>query len=305
MRLLTFAACCCVIISCAFSACSGPKETASDGDKNVPTIENKESASTSESEESALTIESGKDAGERLVLSVNGVDFPFRWAPAGTFTMGSPEDEEERDSYETQHEVTLTKGYWILETETTQAMWLCVMGENPSKWQGENKPVDSVGLVEMDAFFAKWSEAANVPEGVVVQLKTEAQWEYAARAGSADVYAGKPIDEVAWYGDEDYGGTHDVATKAPNAWGIYDMVGNLWEWCSDRYDAYATDDEGKGIAVVDPTGATLEECPGDVRVDRGGCWDSKPYECRVANRGFYDHERKSPYVGFRFVVIPQ
>ena len=332
---------CCVVNSYSISRLTSPKneETAPtvEGGETAPTAEGEETVSTVESEEIASTVESekpvaapesektadlgpvaseilnvihfpfesGKAAGERCVAITSGAEFAFRWVPAGTFTMGSPEDEEERDSYETQHEVTLTKGFWILETETTQAMWQGVMGENPSKWQGENKPVDSVGLDEIDVFCAKWREAANAPEGVVVQLTTEAQWEYAARAGSADMYGGKSIDEVAWYGDENGGGTHDVGTKEPNAWGIFDMVGNLWEWCSDRYDAYATDDEGKGVAVVDPTGATLEQCPGDVRVDRGGCWDSKPYECRVANRGFYDHDRKGPYVGFRFVVIPE
>lgn len=246
----------------------------------------------------------GQEAGERAVLSCDGVDYAFRWVPAGSFMMGSPADEEERDSYETLHKVTLTKGYWILETETTQKMWTTVMGSNPSKWQGAQKPVDTVGLDEIDAFCAKLSERSNAPEGVVFQLTTEAQWERAARAGSDAPFGGKALEEIAWFGDEDYGGTHDVATKAPNAWGIYDMCGNLWEWCSDRYDAYATDDAGNGLAVTDPTGATLEACPGDVRVDRGGCWDSKPYECRVANRGFYDHDRKGPYVGFRFVVIP-
>ena len=242
--------------------------------------------------------EPGKEAGERRVVAVDGVEYAFRWAPAATFTIGSPEDEPERDSYETQHSVTLTRGFWILETETTQKRWRGLRGENPSKWQGDLKPVDSVGLEEIAAFCAKFREKTNAPEGAAVQLPTEAQWEYAARAGSAEIYAGLTLDEAAWYGDEDYGGTHDVATKKPNAWGLYDTCGNLWEWCSDRYGEFTKE------AATDPTGATPEECPGNVRVDRGGCWDSKPYECRVANRGFYNHDRKSPYVGFRFVVIP-
>lgn len=250
-------------------------------------------------------FEQGKNAGERAVLTSGGVEFAFRWVPAGDYTIGSPADEEDRDSWETQHKVTLTKGYWILETETTQKMWTAVMGKNPSKWQGEQKPVDTVGLDEIDEFCAKLSKRVKAPEGVAFKLTTEAQWEVAARAGSEEMYGGKELDEIAWYGDTNNGGTHDVATKAPNNWGIYDMCGNLWEWCSDRYDAYAADDNGVGLPVVDPTGATLEQCPGDVRIDRGGCWDSKSYECRIANRGYYDHDRKGPFVGFRFVVIPK
>lgn len=277
MTIITLAAYCCGALFCAINACSAAD---------------------------ASVFECGQAAGEQRVLTVDGVDYAFRWAPPGTFTMGSPEDEEERHSYETQHEVTLTKGFWILETETTQEMWQSVMGENPSEWKGEKRPVDSVGREEIDVFCAKLREAAKAPEGVLFQLPTEAQWEYAARAGCADQYGGKPIDEVAWYGDRDFGGTHDVAQKAPNAWGLYDTLGNLWEWCVDRYGAYATDESGKGVAVTDPTGATPEECPGNIRVDRGGCWDSQPYECRVGNRGYYDHDRKGPYVGFRFVIIP-
>ncbi len=246
----------------------------------------------------------GKAAGDRAVLKCDRIEYAFRWVPAGEYAIGSPAEEQDREDSEALHNVALTKGYWILETEVTQTMWRCVMGKNPSKWAGDKRPVDSIGLDEIDEFCAKLNERA--PEGVVIQLTTEAQWEIAARAGDPGMYAGKELGEIAWFGDTNKdGGTHNVATKAPNAWGIYDMCGNLWEWCSDLYAPYKTDKAGKGVDAVDPTGATPEECPGNVCVDRGGCWDSTAKECRVANRGFYDHDRKGPFVGFRFVVIPK
>ncbi len=250
----------------------------------------------------------GQQAGERRILVVNDVEFPFRWAPSGVFEMGSPEDEENRQSYELLHQVTLTKGFWILETEVSQKMWLTTGAANPSKWVGELLPVDTVSIQDCEQFCNELSKRASLPEGTCFRLPTEAQWEYAARSGKSGMESGptggKPLDEIAWYGDEDYNGTHPVGTKSPNDWGIYDMLGNLWEWCSDRSGDYQANDEGKGIAVTDPTGATEEETPANLRVDRGGCWDSHDYECRLAYRGYYDGDRKGPYVGFRIVYIP-
>lgn len=253
----------------------------------------------------ALPAASG-EAGERTVLNLCGVDFAMRRVPAGKFQMGSPEDEDGRESVEILHEVELTRDFLILETEVTQAMWKSVCGDNPSKFQGENRPVDTVGIAEIEAFCEKLTAELRQlgPDWANVRaaLPTEAQWEYAARAGNAGPFSGSSLEEIAWFGDENDGGTRDVATKKPNAWGIYDMSGNLWEWCADRYGDYKTDADGKGLAATDPTGATPEECPGDIRVDRGGCWDSQERECRNANRGFYDGDRKGPYVGFRFVI---
>ena len=270
---------------------------------------------------------SGEKAGERRTFTVDGVEFAFRWAPPGRFLQGSPESEEGRDWYEYRREVELTRGFWILETETTQEMWNVVCGENPSKFRGPKRPVDSVGLAEIAEFCAALSErigasgpakpektvdlvnAANSEEvgktGGVFALPTEAQWEYAARAGTTGPYPAASLEEIAWFGDENDGGTRDVATKKPNAWGLYDVCGNLWEWCADRYGDYPTDENGRGLPATDPTGATPEECPGNIRVDRGGCWDSEARECRTAYRGFYDADRKGPYVGFRFVCVPK
>ncbi|MBQ6829085.1 MAG: formylglycine-generating enzyme family protein [Thermoguttaceae bacterium] len=263
----------------------------------------------------------GEKAGERRAFTVDGVEFAFRWAPPGRFWQGSPESEEGRDWYEYRREVELTRGFWILETETTQAMWNVVFDENPSKFRGPKRPVDSVGIAEIADFCAALSERVGAngavksektlnPEGAeqkigAFALPTEAQWEYAARAGTTGPYPAATLEEIAWFGDENDGGTRDVATKKPNAWGLYDVCGNLWEWCADRYDDYPTDENGRGLPATDPTGATPEECPGNIRVDRGGCWDSEARECRTAYRGFYDADRKGPYVGFRFVYVPK
>ncbi|MBQ5789210.1 MAG: formylglycine-generating enzyme family protein, partial [Thermoguttaceae bacterium] len=246
----------------------------------------------------------GEKAGDRRTFVVDGVEFAFRWAPPGRFLQGSPESEEGRDWYEYRREVELTRGFWILETETTQAMWNVVFDENPSKFRGAHRPVDSVGIAEIAEFCVALSERVGASGGVFA-LPTEAQWEYAARAGTTGPYPAATLEEIAWFGDENDGGTRDVATKKPNAWGLYDVCGNLWEWCADRYGDYPTDENGRGLPATDPTGATPEECPGNIRVDRGGCWDSEARECRPAYRGFYDADRKGPYVGFRFVCVPE
>lgn len=263
----------------------------------------------------------GEKAGERRTFTVDGVEFAFRWVPPGRFWQGSPETEEEREYYEYRREVELTRGFWVLETETTQEMWSVVFDENPSKFRGAKRPVDSVGLAEIAEFCAALSERVGAngavksektlnPEGAeqkigAFALPTEAQWEYAARAGTTGPYPAATLEEIAWFGDENDGGTRDVATKKPNAWGLYDVCGNLWEWCADRYGDYPRDENGRGLPATDPTGATPEECPGNIRVDRGGCWDSEARECRTAYRGFYDADRKGPYVGFRFVFVPE
>lgn len=246
-------------------------------------------------------IPEGTQAGQRQVIVVASVAFPFRWCPPGTFTMGSPETEKDRDDSELQHRVTLSRGFWILETEVTQQMYKAVTGTNPSNFKGECLPVDQVSWADANSFCKKLSDiltkTSDAKSSVTFALPTESQWEYAARAASSGPYAGK-LNDLAWYGEPtDTGTTHPVATKSPNAWGIHDMHGNLWEWCHDRFADFSKGD------VIDPVAP--ETALGNTRIDRGGCWDSTPEYCRSAYRGVYESDRKSRFVGFRIVAVFQ
>ncbi|MDO4585390.1 MAG: formylglycine-generating enzyme family protein [Planctomycetia bacterium] len=243
---------------------------------------------------------SGKKAGERMVKTIDGIDYAFRWCPAGEFMMGSPEDELGREEGETQHRVTLTKGFWMLETEVTQEMWKSVMGNNPSHFKGSNLPVERVSWEDCQDFCQKLRS-----QGLNVQLPTEAQWEYACRAGTTtSLNNGKNIttskvdicdnlDEVGWYL---YGGmdsrSHPVGQKKPNAWGLYDMHGNVLEWCQDWSGDYPSG------SVTDPTGPTS----GTYRVSRGGCWLNSVRFCRSAPRCNFRPSARNNYLGLRLIL---
>ena len=171
---------------------------------------------------------------------------------------------------EDQHQVKLTEGFWMLETEVTQTMWKHIMGNEPSHFKGPQNPVEQVSWSKCEEFCQKLS--AKV--GGIVSLPTEAQWEYACRAGSKKAYAGN-LAAMAWYGEDKYhGSTHQVGLKQPNAWGLYDMHGNVWEWCRDWYAGYRTTNQ------PNPNGPNN----GKYRVNRGGSWASEPGACRSASR---------------------
>lgn len=233
-------------------------------------------------------MQAGTRPGETTAITLpGGVTLEMVWCPPGTFTMGS--DKGDRD--ETPHPVTLTKGFWMGKTEVTQAQWKSVMGHNPSYDKGDDRPVEMVS----------WDDCQEFCKNTGLQLPTEAQWEYACRAGSTGEYAGTGnLDDMGWY-DGNSGGkthnsggkTHPVGTKQPNAWGLYDMHGNVGEWCADWKGAYP---EG---AVTDPKGASS----GSRRVARGGSWDDGAASCRSAYRG-YDYPPSTHYdLGFRLSRI--
>ena len=209
--------------------------------------------------------------GKDKVYTVNGVSFKMIAVKGGTFQMGID------DGYEWEkrvHQVTLSD-YYIGETEVTQELWNAIMGSNPSSHMGDmQRPVERVSWDDCQTFISKLNQLT----GATFHLPTEAQWEYAARGGNKSkgyTYSGSnAIDDVAWYNDNSDRMTHPVKTKAPNELGIYDMSGNVFEWCSDWYGSYSS------AAQTDPTGPAT----GFYRVRRGGSWDDIAASCRVAYR---------------------
>ena len=201
----------------------------------------------------------------------------FVWIAPGTFVMGSPTGEPERDSDEVQHTVTLTRGFWLSDHEVTQAEYQAVMGNNPSQFKGDTLPVEMVRWDDAVLYCQRLTERERAAGWITAQqayrLPTEAEWEYAARAGTTGARHGE-LDAIAWSGGNSGRQTHEVKGKQANAWGLYDMIGNLWEWCGDWYGEYPTG------SVTDPTG------PSSVsnRVNRGGSCFSGAGDARSAKR---------------------
>ena len=220
------------------------------------------------------------------------------WVEPGTFTMGSPADEPERHRAEgPRMQVTLTKGYWLGKTEVTQGQYEAIMGVNPSTFStvGKDAPVERVSWIDAMNFCRKLTEreraAGRLPEGCAYTLPTEAQWEYACRAGTTGAYTGEP-HAMAWYDGNSGGTTHPVGQKQPNAWGFFDMSGNVLEWCADWYGNYP------GGARTDPTGPAR----GYYRMARGGSWRVGPGTGRSAARSGGSAGRWDYTIGFRLAL---
>ncbi len=277
-------------------------------------------------------------AGEPWVEPESGM--AFRYIPPGVWMMGSPADETGRRETEELHEVTLTRGFWMGETEVTQQQWQELMGSNPAHFDrcGANCPVESVNWIDALEFSNALSKRAGLTECYVMdnvgvdfagldcdgfRLPSEAEWEWAARAGTKTVlYSGgltiagagngPELDPVAWYGGnsgveyeggEDCSGwkethhpaqqcgTHPVGQKKPNPWFLYDMLGNVWEWTWDATGSFTAD------AVTDPLVAAKQAG----RMVRGCAWDSGARACRVANRGMNTTRIRSKVIGLRLV----
>ena len=228
----------------------------------------------------------------RETITVNGVSFDMIIVEGGTFTMGAT-SEQGNDAYNSEkpaHQVTLSD-YYIGETEVTQALWHAVMGSNPSYFKGNSNPVEFVSWYDCQEFIRK----LNSLTGRTFRLPTEAEWEFAARGGNESKgykYSGSnSIDNVARYTSSK---THAVKTKSPNELGIYDMSGNVYEWCQDLYGSYSSN------AQTNPAGPSN----GSFRVLRGGCWGSSARSCRVSNRGDYSPDGRSYGNGLRLALVP-
>ena len=218
--------------------------------------------------------------------------------PEGSFAMGSVKYDDEKPV----HTVTISKNYWLGETKVTQAQWSAVMGSNPSDEKGSNLPVENLSWDDCQEFCRKLTErertAGRLPEGYAYRLPTEAEWEYACRAGTTGDYAGD-LDAMAWYEDNTKDHTtgiankrHSVREKRPNAWGLYDMHGSMCEWCADWYAGYPDRN------IADPKGPAS----GTQRVRRGGCLFSTAAQCRSAYRDSAAPNEISGVTGFRLAL---
>jgi len=229
----------------------------------------------------------------------NSIGMRFVLVQVGTFRMGSPASEKFRSSDETRHKVVIKKPFYLQTCEVTQGQWVEIMGENPSGFKkcGNDCPVENVSWDDCDEFIRKLNEREHTNK---YRLPTEAEWEYACRAGRAAAFANGGItengcgrdpnlDQMGWYCGNSWRRTYPVAQKKVNAWGLYDMHGNVWEWCQDWYGKYPTG------YVTDPQGARY----GPKRVIRGGSCLNYAEKCRSAYRYSYKKNVRMNNIGFR------
>ncbi len=251
--------------------------------------EPKEAGSTTKGEPKEITVDLGGGVKMELVL-----------IPSGEFKMGSPDsDKDALPNEKPQHRVRITKPFYLSKYPVTQMQWQAVMGSNPSAFNGPKNPVEKVRWDDCQSFLRKFNVKVGTRRGKFT-LPTEAQWEYACRAGSTTKYYfgddEMQLGEYAWYGASTGRTTHPVGKKEPNAWGLYDMQGNVLEWCRDWYE----DGYYKESPVDDPAGPTK----GWLCVLRGGGWEGPASHCRSAFRGAFSPDSSASDVGFRVSLIP-
>jgi len=260
------------------------------------------------SERKGISFSGLKAGDERAVAGI-----PLCWCPAGRFLMGSPPNEEERRPDEDRVEVSLTKGFWMAKYELTQRQWKQIAGKLPGEStaelpDGDELPVGNVNFAEAEGFCKKLTERAHasgdLPAGWEFRLPTEAQWEYACRAGTttATAFGDKLGSKQANFKGKPYNGAEPgpslgratkVGSYPPNAWGLHDMHGNTFEWCRDWYHPKLT-------GGVDPD---LHDATGTSRVRRGGGWTDDGWACRSAFRLRFEPERRYDHIGFRVAAV--
>jgi formylglycine-generating enzyme required for sulfatase activity len=242
------------------------------------------------------TTHRGSDRyGQFADLAIGNVVQRMRYIPPGSFTMGSPAgDSPWRSEEEVQHPVTIGAGFWLAESEVTQELWTAVMGSNPSQFKGPQRPVDSVTWEDAQRFI---NTVHARLAGADVRLPSEAEWEYACRAGTTGPFAldekAKPpltATDLGWYLANSGGESHAVKSKAPNAWGLYDMQGNVQEWCQDVFSHYTSRGTAEAVRGT-----------GD-RVSRGGSWRLSDASARSAARRSVPGDHGDNDQGLRLAV---
>ena len=272
------------------------KESVGVGIVNQQQSENQQSsntyvASSSNNSSGSLSVASGSNT---ISIPVkDGINIEMVKVEAGTFMMGATSELKDPDDDEKPvHQVILTNDYYMGKYEVTQALWEAVMGSNPSEYKGDNLPVEMVSWNDCQEFISK----LNSMTGRKFRLPTEAEWEYAARGGKKSrsyQYSGSSnISDVAWYDGNSGSKTHPVGTKQANELGIYDMSGNVYEWCSDWYGSYSSSSQ------TNPTGADS----GSFRVYRGGCWCSSAGYCRLSFRDRGTPDNRFSHIGLRLAL---
>ena len=266
----------------------------SNSNSAAPSSSSSTPSSSTPSPSSSTTTTSSSVAATDEKLNLKNLTANMVYVSGGTFTMGATSEQgsEAEDDEKPAHSVTVS-GFYICKYEVTQALWKAVMGSNPSNWKGDNLPVESVSWYDCQDFIRK----LNAMTGKNFRLPTEAEWEFAARGGNNSrgyKYAGSNnIGDVAWYYDNSGYKTHAVGTKSPNELGIYDMSGNVWEWCQDWYGSYSS------ASQTNPTGANSSS----YRVLRGGCWYIIVARyCRSSNRKNYTPASRYDSCGLRLVL---
>ena len=255
----------------------------------------------------AQTEQTAPQETARKVFTINGVEVAFRWRPSGRFMMGSPESEEGRGDDEKRRMVILTHGFWLAETETTQALWTAIMGENPSAFVGNaHLPVEKVSWHACRKAIQKLN-ALKISGAGTFRLPTEAEWEYACRAGAQTAYpwgAALNGDKANCNGakpcgtetpGENLGKPTRVGSYAANAWGLFDMNGNVGEWCADRNGDYSAETQTDPLCASESVN----------RVVRGGSWVSDAERCRSASRFAYVAGYGTDYIGFRLAMTDE
>ena len=223
-------------------------------------------------------------------LAFKSVVQRFRYIEAGAFWMGAPNDEKGRYEDEVLHKVTLSKAFWLADTTCTQALWHAVMGNNPAHFKGNQNPVEQVSWQDAQSFTRKLTRQVD---NLSVRLPTEAEWEYVCRAGTSAPFSFGETISVQQVNFNNYlGKTALVKSYPANSWGLYEMHGNVWEWCEDCYAEYSEQ------AVIDPCGAPVNS----YRILRGGFWLSISGDCRCSIRRGDDVSERDSTNGFRFIL---